>query len=297
MTPRELLREGIALLKGKVDTPMLDARLLLCEALHSDMAGVMSGEPAALPAALPAARPVSEAAATEYRRVLERRLAGECVAYILGRKEFWGLEFSVSPAVLVPRPDTETLVEAALAAIDKLGAGCRVLDLCTGSGAVAIALKHERPGLEVSASDISPAALDVARLNAKRLHVDIRFIESDLFARIDGFFDIISANPPYIPAALIDSLAPELRWEPRLALDGGAEGLDCVRRLILGARAHLVPGGLLFIEADPGQMAAISGVLGHNGYGEARTYRDLAGRERIISVFSQPAGAAPQGYD
>jgi release factor glutamine methyltransferase len=276
MTPGELLREGIALLKGTVDTPMLDARLLLCEALHTDRAGLMSG------AAVP------EIAAAEYRRFLERRLAGECVAYILGRKEFWGLELSVSPAVLVPRPDTETLVEAVLAAIDTLGAGCRVLDLCTGSGAVAIALKHERPGLEVSASDISPAALEVAQRNAKQLHVDIRFIESDLFAQIDGSFDIISANPPYIPTALIDSLAPELQWEPRLALDGGADGLDCVRRLISGARAHLVPGGLLFIEADPGQMAGICDVLEHSGYGKARTYRDLAGHERIISFFYQP---------
>ncbi|MDR2537497.1 MAG: peptide chain release factor N(5)-glutamine methyltransferase, partial [Treponema sp.] len=191
MTIREIFHQACVRLRDAgIETPALDASVLLAAVLHTDRAGlIIDGE-----------RTVSDEARGAYTRALERRLGGECVAYIVGRKEFWGLDFTVTPDVLVPRPDTETLVEAALsqAAHWMSGATGEILDLCTGSGAVAIALKHERPTVHIVASDISPAALVVARQNALRLLGDaeaIHFIESDLFNKIDGQFDLITANP------------------------------------------------------------------------------------------------------
>jgi release factor glutamine methyltransferase len=189
------------------------------------------------------------------------------------------MRFMVNPSVLVPRPDTETLVEAAL---QTTGTARSALDLCTGSGAVAIALKRERPALTVTASDISPAALEAARTNAENLHTEIRFVESDLFDRVEGCFDLIVSNPPYIPTAWIASLAPEVQKEPRLALDGGGDGLDLVKKIILGAKTRLNPGGMLLMEADSRQMPAIGELLRGGGYQKVRAYRDLAGLERVI---------------
>jgi release factor glutamine methyltransferase len=231
------------------------------------------------------AEPLAEAARQRYIRLLERRLQGECVAWILGYKEFWGLQFAVSPEVLVPRPDTETLVEAALAAIDRFSTGT-LLDLCTGSGAVAIALKHERPDIAVYAADIDPGALNVAKGNAARLlpRPGIRCIESDLFDRITGRFHIITANPPYIPSRMIPHLALEVRREPRLSLDGGVDGLEVIRRLIGQAASHLYPGGVLFIEADPRQMKNIATILNNHGYKNTGTVSDLSGMPRIITA-------------
>jgi release factor glutamine methyltransferase len=270
-TTNSLLKHGVACLKeGGVETPLLDARLLLADVLGIDQTGLI----------LAATTPLSDEQQAAYRRALERRIDGECVAYIVGFKEFWGLRFAVNPSVLVPRPDTETLVEAALAALP--AAEASLLELCTGSGAVAIALKHERPSLSISASDISACALALAQSNAARLQTPVTFIESDLFEKITGVFDSIIANPPYIPTGVIESLPPEVRREPRLALDGGTDGLSLIRRISAHAKKHLKTGGILLMEAAPEQMPFITELLCTGGYQDIHIYKDLAGLERVI---------------
>jgi release factor glutamine methyltransferase len=299
---REALREGTARLgKAAIGSPSLDASLLLAKALGTDRARLILIDQGALP----------DEARHRFEGFLERRLEGECVAYILGHKEFRGLDFLVNPGVLVPRPDTETLVDAALEKIRRRSAGTatetpaetRLLDLCTGSGAIAVALKHERPGLEVWAADISGEALETAKTNAARLlsmktpagrsggeetegpgYAGIRFVESDLFTCIPGRFHLIVSNPPYVPSGELETLAPEVRREPPLALDGGWDGLCLIRPLIGAAPEHLYPGGSLFIEADPRQMAAIVILLEKRGFKDIQTYRDLSGKERVISA-------------
>ncbi|MDR1970713.1 MAG: peptide chain release factor N(5)-glutamine methyltransferase [Treponema sp.] len=285
MTVQEALGRGAARLAAAgIDSPLLDASLLLAEALGLDRSRLILAYPDPLPGA----------ARLRFEGFLERRLAGDCTAYILGRKEFRALEFTVSPAVLVPRPDTETLVEAALHWCKKLagkngplGRDLRLLDLCTGSGAVAVALKHEAPGLEVCASDISPEALAIAGINAERLLKDskVRLVQSDLFSRITGSFHLITANPPYICSGDLEGLSPEVKREPRLALDGGPGGLDLIRALIAGAPEHLYPGGLLLLEADPRQMKQVRLELETGGFKGIQSYRDLSGAERVIGGF------------
>jgi release factor glutamine methyltransferase len=298
MTVGEALAEGTALLRSSgIETARLDASLLLAEILKTCRTGLIRAPEA----------PVPKASLGLFREFLGRRREGVCAAYILGRKEFRGLDFTVSPDVLVPRPDTETLVEAALSRIDRLPSPAAVLDLCTGSGAVAVSLKHERPFLSVYGSDISAAALRVARLNADRLlsrapgpsprpgtnpetaaDLPVTFIESDLFKGfgegpgIPRTFDIITANPPYIPTGMIETLSKEVRGEPRISLDGGENGLVVIKRLIMEARDHINPGGTLLIEADPRQMALITGILIDQGYGDIMTHQDLSGKERVI---------------
>ena len=234
-----------------------------------------------------------------YLAFLERRQKGECTAYILGRKEFWGLEFSVSPAVLVPRPDTETLVEAAIAILRPVLASSALftrfmLDLCTGSGAIAIALKHEFPVLEVQASDISEEALEVARKNAERLGYTIGFFQGDLFDVLKNNAEIISvnsgqrfclitANAPYIPTAEMAELPVEVQKEPRIALDGGHDGIKIIQRIIADAPLYLERKGSLVLEADPSQMEIIAGLMQDRGFAETRLYRDLAGKNRVIA--------------
>jgi release factor glutamine methyltransferase len=314
MTLGEALNRGTALLRSSgIETARLDASLLLAEILKTSRTGLI----------LASETPLSEASLSLFRASLLRRREGTCTAYILGRKEFRGLDFAVNPAVLVPRPDTETLVEAALRRIDRLPSPVLALDLCTGSGAVAIALKHERPSITVYGSDISAAALETARLNADRLlrsparpapqeeagpeaapspepgpipeaaphggdNPPVVFIASDLFNSfgewpgIPRTFDLITANPPYIPSGMIETLPREVQGEPRISLDGGASGLVLIERLIGEARDHINPGGALLIEADPGQMAHISGILTEQGYVDIMSYRDLSGKERVI---------------
>jgi release factor glutamine methyltransferase len=286
VTVQEALGRGAARLAAAgIDSPFLDASLLLAEILGLDRARLFFVYPEAL----------ADKDRSCFEEWLDRRLAGECVAYILGRKEFRGLDFTVSPAVLVPRPDTETLVEAALGWCKKLargkgplGRGLRLLDLCTGSGAVAIALKHEAPGLEVWAADISPAALELARINGERLlgadAGGLQFVHSDLFAALPGRFHLITANPPYISGAEMSALPVEVQREPRLALDGGAEGLDIIRALMAEAPAHLYEGAVLLLEADPRQMPRLRAELESKGFKGIQTYRDLSGAERVIGA-------------
>jgi release factor glutamine methyltransferase len=211
-------------------------------------------------------------------------------------KEFYGLDFQVNTAVLVPRPDTETLVETALDVIKQLAATnkpVRILDICTGSVAIAIALKHSVPELEVRAADISAEALAVARANAARLLPpdSIRFCHGDLFKALPPApqggdaaapFHLIVSNPPYVPTAEIAGLAPEVRGEPLLALDGSDDGLGIIRRIISGAPQFLCNNGVLLLEADPRQMERIAALLQQTGFTDIQTRRDLSGQERVI---------------
>ena len=289
MTVRETLAEGKRLLKAPspssyIDTPDLDATLLLSEILHQTREELY----------IRGNESVTGPDREKYFNLVERRRNGECVAYILGRKEFRGLEFTVNPHVLVPRPDTETLVETALEYIDMRqgteasGPGDKslsLLDLCTGSGAVAISLKNERPFLSVAASDISAEALEAAALNAAKLLNDpVRFIRSDLFDKIPARFDIIVSNPPYIPRGVIETLTPELQREPRLALDGGGDGLELIRQIITHAPDHLSAKGILLLEAAPEQMPFIRTLLETHGLSGVRVHKDLARLERVISA-------------
>jgi len=230
-------------------------------------------------------QPLGDPELSAYRGLVQRRMAGESVAYILGRKEFWSLDLQVDARVLVPRPDTETLVEQALELLKAMpdkGRPPRVADIGTGSGALALALKKERPGDEVFAVDVSPDALEVARGNANRLGFDVTFLQGDLVSPLAGPFDLIASNPPYIPSQDIAGLSPEVRREPSLALDGGADGLVLVRRLASDARKILAPGGALAMEIGAGQAASVMEILRGEGYAGIGARRDLAGIERVV---------------
>jgi release factor glutamine methyltransferase len=227
-------------------------------------------------------QPLDEAELASYRALVQRRLAGESVAYILGHKEFWSIDFEVDARVLVPRPDTETLVEQALEVLAKLDKPARIADIGTGSGAIAIALKKERPGDEVFAVDASPDALAVAQANAARLKLAVAFLQGDLVSPLEGRFDLVVSNPPYIPSGEIDSLSAEVRNEPRMALDGGMDGLDLVRRLVQGAIGLLADDGWLAMEIGSGQAEAAMNILRDAGYRHVGSRRDLAGIERVV---------------
>jgi release factor glutamine methyltransferase len=274
MTIREALAEsGASLLAAGVETPGIDASLLLAHVLETNRTALAASGSESL----------SEKKYAEFRALIDRRLNGECIAYITGKKEFRGLEFLVNPSVLVPRPDTETLVETALLFT---GAKKSVLDLCTGSGAVAIALKNEAPDAEVWATDISASALDTAKLNAARLlrGGTIVFYQGDLYGALPDshpHFSLIVCNPPYIPSGMIETLPDEVRKEPRIALDGGMSGLEIIDRVIDGAPGFLSRGGTLLLEADTMQMDEIAVLLKKRGFHTIKTYNDLSGRERV----------------
>jgi release factor glutamine methyltransferase len=217
-----------------------------------------------------------------YQSSLQRRLQGEPLAYILGEREFFGLSFKVTPATLIPRPDTELLVELALARIPPQGP-FRILDLGTGSGAIALSIAYARADVEVTAVDASEAALAVAQENAHRLAVgNVRLQHSDWYAALAGqFYDLIVSNPPYIPAADGHLARGDLRFEPLSALAAGADGLDDIRSIIDGAGAHLKAAGWLLLEHGYDQAAAVRGLLEQAGFERVGSERDLAGIARV----------------
>src|SRR3989338_7917445 len=227
-----------------------------------------------------------------YAALFERRLLGEPVAYLLGEREFYGLNFKVSPATLIPRPDTELLVALALQHIPQQGR-CRVLDLGTGSGAIALSIAHARPNAEVVAVDTSTAALEIAQLNAQRLDLkSARFLQGDWFSALhDERFDIVVSNPPYIAAGDAHLARGDVRFEPRSALVSGAEGLDDIRRITAQAKAHLNPDGWLLFEHGYDQAAQVRALLQQAGFTAVFSARDLAGIERV-SGGSSPASAS-----
>jgi release factor glutamine methyltransferase len=251
-------------------TAALDAEVLVAAVLGIDRARLAADPERALAA--------QELVTLE--SLARRRLDGEPVAYLTGRREFWSLEFEVTPDVLVPRPETELLVERALAAITGL-ADPAVLDLGTGSGAMAIAIARERRDARVSATDRSPSALDVARRNAARLGcANVRFLEGDWYAPLAGArFDAIVSNPPYVAEG--DAALAALAREPRLALVAGPGGLEAFTAIVAGATRHLARGGRLLLEHGAGQGSAVRGLLADAGFGMIATFLDLAGHERV----------------
>jgi len=236
---------------------------------------------------------LDEAQAAAYCALLQRRLAGEPLAYLLGEREFYGLMFRVTPATLIPRADTELLVELALQRIPQpspqpspacgRGSLFRALDLGTGSGAIALSIAHMRPDAEVTAVDASPEALGVARENARSLNVgNVRLLRSDWFSALAGErFDLIVSNPPYIADGDAHLAQGDLRFEPRGALASGADGLDDIRRIVADAKEHLHTGGWLLFEHGYDQAERARELLGAAGYAGVFSARDLAGIERV----------------
>jgi release factor glutamine methyltransferase len=258
-----------------ISSPRLEAQLLLAHVLGCSRVELYTGFD----------KPLAEAELARYRELIRRRLAGEPVAYLLGEAEFWSLTLAVDPSVLVPRPDSETVVEVALATRADRAAPCAVLDLCTGSGAIALALAKELPAAEVVATDLSEAAAAIARGNAARHQLAERVTVrvGDLWAAVDADrrFDLITANPPYIATAVIDTLSAEVRREPRLALDGGADGLACYRRILGEARHHLVSGGALVLEHGYDQADAVGALVRDAGFTDVTLVRDLGKNPRV----------------
>lgn len=229
-------------------------------------------------------KPLGEAELASYRGLIKRRLAGESVSYLVGETEFWGLPFHVDPSVLVPRPDTETVIEVVRTVRPDRAAALRILDLCTGSGAIAVSLAREYPAAQVVATEISPAAAAIARKNAARNAVSERVSvrEGDLFAPVPGErFDLIVSNPPYIASAVIPTLSTEVRREPVIALDGGPDGLVFYDRICAGAREALLPGGALVLEHGYDQADAVRARLVAAGFTGVTLVHDLGKNPRV----------------
>ncbi|QGZ40521.1 release factor glutamine methyltransferase [Pseudoduganella flava] len=247
----------------------VDNRILLCHALGITRTALITQSDRALTA--------DEAA--RLSTLIQRRLDGEPVAYLVGRREFYGLDFSVGPAVLIPRPETELLVELALERLPPRG---RVLDMGTGSGAIAVALAHTRPDAQVTALDVSADALDVARRNAQLNGANVRFLHSDWYSAVAGqTFDLIVSNPPYIAAGDRHLSEGDLRFEPQGALTDHADGLSALRTIVAGAPAHLAPQGWLLMEHGYDQSNAVQHLLAARGYADVQSWHDLAGIARV----------------
>jgi len=271
LTLGEVLRRTAAYLAERgIPGARLDADLLLGEALGMDRMRLY----------LEHDRPLTEAELATARALVARRARREPIAYILGRRAFRGLQIAVTPDVLVPRPDTETLVEWAVAVAPH---GARVMDWGTGSGAIALALADERPDLAVTAVDVSPAAVAVAASNATANGLTVETLQGDGFAAVAGRrFGLIVANPPYLSDAELEAAEPELGFEPRGALAAGPAGDECIARLAAEAPLHLEPGGWLLCEIGMGQAGRATELLAAAGFAPVEVRRDLAGLDRVV---------------
>lgn len=270
-TVKDLLLSGSRQLQH-LDSARLDAEVLLAAATGSGRETLYSHPE----------RQVEEGQAVDFNTLINHRRRGFPVAYLTGSREFWSLEFKVNRDTLIPRPETELLVQTALAQIAE-DAALDILDLGTGCGAIAVALAGERPCCRVTAADLSDAALDVARENAARAAVaNIDFVQSDWFAGLAGRqFHFIVCNPPYVESDHAGFSNGELRFEPRLALDGGRTGLAALQQIIPAAARHLHPGGWLLLEHGYAQGAEVQRLLQLNRYRDALTRKDYAGLERL----------------
>lgn len=265
-TVASVLRAAIACIGAE------DARWLLAHVLQKTPAWLYAHDDAV----------VESEARRAYEALVRRRQDGEPVAYLTGRRGFWSLELHVSPATLIPRPETELLVELALARLP-VDAAVDVADLGTGSGAIALAIAHERPRVRVLATDASAGALDVAQGNARRLGLgNVAFAEGDWCAPLAGRqFHLIASNPPYIETGDAHLQQGDLRFEPASALSSGADGLDAIRCIANDARAHLHPGGWLLMEHGWNQGTAVRALLQAAGYAQVASECDLEQRERV----------------
>ena len=279
-TRRALLKQaGERLAAQGIETAVLDARLLFQAASGSRHEDIVVDPDLVVPPEV----------AARFSMFIERRCRFEPVSRILGTREFYGRSFRVTPDVLDPRADTETLIGAALGLVKGKGA-FRILDLGTGSGAIAVTLLAELPGATAVAGDLSAAALAVAKGNAEALGVACRasFVQANWFEGIGGKFDLIVSNPPYIPLGDIAGLAPDVReFDPARALDGGPDGLEAYRRLANGAGGHLAPSGRVVLEIGAGQENAVNELFTRQGFARESRHFDLAGHARCL-VFSWP---------
>lgn len=260
------------------ETAALDARLLVQHVTGSSLEDILC-------------RPMEPVPADTMARaeaVLQRRIAGEPVHRIIGKREFYGLDLALSPETLEPRPDTEALVDLVLPIgkrIAETNGQCRILDLGTGTGAIGLALAHEIPQATVVLTDVSHDALATARRNADALGFGGRVatVVSDWFTQVEGQFDLIVSNPPYIVSAEIETLAPNVRdFDPLRALDGGADGLDAYRSIAAGARQHLAEGGIVAVEIGAGQEADVIALFAAENFLHKETGKDLAGHDRAL---------------
>jgi release factor glutamine methyltransferase len=269
-----------------IESPEADTRVLLCAALHLSRAQLIAQ----------CDRPLNPTEAADLAALVTRRLKREPVSRIVGEKEFWSLSLRVTPDVLVPRPETETIVEAALDEVGRIGGRAeplRILDIGTGSGALLLALLKEMPNATGLGTDISTAALAVARSNAERLGLAARckFLACNIAKPLNGPFDLIVSNPPYIARAGIEALDPEVRdFDPRLALDGGADGLDAYRAIAAVAPALLRSTSRLILELGAGQERPVRGVLATAGLEVKTVVADLAGIPRAAVAAAARSG-------
>ncbi len=265
------IEPGTTVAQAQLRLPLapLENRILLCHAMKLNRVGLITQSE----------RQLTDDEAARLNALVARRQHGEPIAYIVGQREFFGLPFRVTDAVLIPRPDTELLVELALERLPPQG---RVLDMGTGSGAIAVAIAHSRKDASVTALDVSSAALDVARDNARTNGAAVRLLESDWYSAVDGeTFDLLVSNPPYIAAGDLHLEQGDLRFEPTGALTDHADGLAALRTIIAGAHGRLVSGGWLLMEHGYDQAAQVRDLLTSNRYNEVQSWRDLAGIERV----------------
>ncbi len=264
-----------------VDAPRLTAELLLAHALRCDRVRLY----------LDFDKPLGDPELATYRELVRRRAEGEPTAYLTGVREFYGRRFEVTPAVLIPRPETELVVEAALAALPE---GGRALDLCTGSGAIGITLALERPGAQVVATDLSPEAVAVATRNAASLGARLELRAGDLWDAVPAGarFDLVVSNPPYVPSGELPGLSREVRREPCIALDGGADGLSLLRRIVAGAPERLAAGGACVLEMHESHVKQLPRLCLEAGFQRAEARRDLAGLPRYVVAHMAGGPAA-----
>lgn len=257
--------------EAEIGEAQLDARLLLEEVCGTDHNTLLChGD-----------REVSEKEEEQYRKTIEQRAQHVPLQHILGYQDFMGLRFHVNEHVLIPRQDTEILVEEAMRYLHD---GMRILDLCTGSGCILLSLLHYSNDCEGTGVDISKEALQVAALNAELLGIKADFFKSDLYEKVTGKFDLLVSNPPYIERKVIPTLMEEVReYDPYIALDGGEDGLDFYRRIIGGAQDYLKRGGQILMEIGSGQAQAVSELLREAGFKEIDICRDFAGLDRVVS--------------
>ncbi len=269
-----ILQAAEAFEKAGVPDPRIDAELILCHLTGLNrMSMLMQG-----------ATELTSEQEQRFSSLLLSRTQRKPLQYLLGTQYFYGLPFQVDSRVLIPRQETETLCEWGILHLQKLKAP-RALDLCTGSGAIAVTLKHECPHADMTAADLSTDALAVASSNAELNHTDIRFVQGDLWEPVQNeTFDLILSNPPYIPTPECETLQQEVMQEPRMALDGGADGLDFYRRIADGALPRLSPDGLIAVEVGMGEARDVAALFEAAGLCDVQIINDLYGVERIVSA-------------